>query len=252
MRCIWEVPTRDLRVTPRHPLTPAAPRPSPPPRRIKELGTLPSDAFEKYRGKGVKVRAGRATNAHAPPRHVYTRHPAAARPPAHAQQCVAKTRSMRPPPAHPPSLIPPPPPTNPTPQPPTPTPNPTHQLHPPPPSIPHPPTSPPPNSPPNSQDLHRARSGVQESLSRYAHVNRKALDQYVNFTEQREELHRRRDEVLQGGAPAGGGGSAGCVCVGAVWWQPLTRSRPLAPHHCINPLTHPLKLTNQQTKQPTT
>ncbi|GBF98156.1 hypothetical protein Rsub_10568 [Raphidocelis subcapitata] len=49
-----------------------------------------------------------------------------------------------------------------------------------------------------SGDLHRALSGVQSSLSRYGHVNRKALDQYVNFTEQREELHRRRDEVLQG------------------------------------------------------
>lgn len=30
-------------------------------------------------------------------------------------------------------------------------------------------------------------------------LSHQALDQYVNFTEQREELHRRRQEILQGG-----------------------------------------------------
>lgn len=45
---------------------------------------------------------------------------------------------------------------------------------------------------------------MQEQLGGYSHVNRKALDQYVNFTEQREELHRRRTEVMQGGEWGGG------------------------------------------------
>ena len=29
-------------------------------RRIRELGSLPADAFEKYKGKGSKVSGGRA------------------------------------------------------------------------------------------------------------------------------------------------------------------------------------------------
>lgn len=33
-----------------------------------------------------------------------------------------------------------------------------------------------------------------------SHVNKKALDQYVNFSEQREELVRRRDESIAGEA----------------------------------------------------
>ena len=32
------------------------------------------------------------------------------------------------------------------------------------------------------------------------HVNKKALDQYVNFTEQREELARRQEETVRGNA----------------------------------------------------
>lgn len=33
-----------------------------------------------------------------------------------------------------------------------------------------------------------------------SHVNKKALDQYVNFSEQRDELVRRRDESIAGEA----------------------------------------------------
>jgi uncharacterized protein (DUF2062 family) len=54
------------------------------------------------------------------------------------------------------------------------------------------------------QELHAALRRVQGELSRYSHVNRKALDQFVNFTEQREALTRRVTEVTQSGA---------CACV---------------------------------------
>lgn len=37
-----------------------------------------------------------------------------------------------------------------------------------------------------------------EQLKNYSHVNKKALDQYVNFTEQREELHKRQAELDSG------------------------------------------------------
>jgi structural maintenance of chromosome 3 (chondroitin sulfate proteoglycan 6) len=37
-----------------------------------------------------------------------------------------------------------------------------------------------------------------EELKKYSHVNKKALDQYVNFTEQREELHKRQAELDSG------------------------------------------------------
>jgi structural maintenance of chromosome 3 (chondroitin sulfate proteoglycan 6) len=40
---------------------------------------------------------------------------------------------------------------------------------------------------------------VQGELAKYSHVNKKALDQFVNFTEQRQELSRRVDEVQQSG-----------------------------------------------------
>lgn len=42
---------------------------------------------------------------------------------------------------------------------------------------------------------------TNEGLKAYAHVNKKALDQFVNFTEQREVLRKRREE-LEGGAVA--------------------------------------------------
>lgn len=37
-----------------------------------------------------------------------------------------------------------------------------------------------------------------EQLTQFSHVNKKALDQYVNFTEQREQLQRRRAELDAG------------------------------------------------------
>jgi structural maintenance of chromosome 3 (chondroitin sulfate proteoglycan 6) len=49
------------------------------------------------------------------------------------------------------------------------------------------------------QELHSALKKVQGELAKYSHVNKKALDQFVNFTEQRQELSRRVDEVQQSG-----------------------------------------------------
>jgi len=43
---------------------------------------------------------------------------------------------------------------------------------------------------------------VQQQLSKYGHVNKKALDQFVNFTEQKEELARREAEISQSGQAA--------------------------------------------------
>lgn len=42
--------------------------------------------------------------------------------------------------------------------------------------------------------LHRCN----EQLQQFSHVNKKALDQYINFTEQREELQRRQAELDAG------------------------------------------------------
>jgi len=42
--------------------------------------------------------------------------------------------------------------------------------------------------------LHRC----SEQLQQFSHVNKKALDQYVNFTEQREELQNRQAELDAG------------------------------------------------------
>jgi len=40
---------------------------------------------------------------------------------------------------------------------------------------------------------------INKKLKKYSHVNKKAFDQYVNFSEQRDELVKRRAEVEQGG-----------------------------------------------------
>ena len=40
---------------------------------------------------------------------------------------------------------------------------------------------------------------INKKLKAYSHVNKKAFDQYVNFSEQRDELVKRRTEVEQGG-----------------------------------------------------
>lgn len=42
--------------------------------------------------------------------------------------------------------------------------------------------------------LHRCNDQLQQ----FSHVNKKALDQYVNFTEQREELQKRQAELDAG------------------------------------------------------
>jgi arginine deiminase len=46
--------------------------------------------------------------------------------------------------------------------------------------------------------LHKLLKEKNEELKKLSHVNKKALDQYVNFTEQREELRRRQDELDKG------------------------------------------------------
>ncbi|KAF6265896.1 RecF/RecN/SMC [Scenedesmus sp. NREL 46B-D3] len=50
-----------------------------------------------------------------------------------------------------------------------------------------------------AKELHSALKKVQGELAKYSHVNKKALDQFANFTEQRQELTRRVDEVQQSG-----------------------------------------------------
>lgn len=37
-----------------------------------------------------------------------------------------------------------------------------------------------------------------EQLQQFSHVNKKALDQYQNFTDQREELQKRQEELDAG------------------------------------------------------
>lgn len=48
------------------------------------------------------------------------------------------------------------------------------------------------------KELHKLLSKVQKDLGKYGSVNKKALDQYVNFTEQREALRLRQEDVNQG------------------------------------------------------
>ncbi|KAK9861310.1 hypothetical protein WJX84_000307, partial [Apatococcus fuscideae] len=48
------------------------------------------------------------------------------------------------------------------------------------------------------KELHKLLQKCQSQLSKYGNVNQKALDQYVNFTEQREELKRRQTENTRG------------------------------------------------------
>ncbi|KAK9807008.1 hypothetical protein WJX72_010649 [[Myrmecia] bisecta] len=47
------------------------------------------------------------------------------------------------------------------------------------------------------KELHKLLQKCNGQLKKYSHVNQKALDQYVNFTEQREELARRQAENLR-------------------------------------------------------
>ncbi|KAJ4724659.1 Structural maintenance of chromosomes protein [Melia azedarach] len=48
------------------------------------------------------------------------------------------------------------------------------------------------------KELHKILHRCNEQLQQFSHVNKKALDQYVNFTEQREELQRRQAELDAG------------------------------------------------------
>ncbi|KAL4188470.1 hypothetical protein AMTRI_Chr08g160350 [Amborella trichopoda] len=48
------------------------------------------------------------------------------------------------------------------------------------------------------KELHKMLHKCNEDLKRFSHVNKKALDQYINFTEQREELQKRQAELDAG------------------------------------------------------
>lgn len=48
------------------------------------------------------------------------------------------------------------------------------------------------------KELHKMLHKCNDQLQQFSHVNKKALDQYVNFTEQREELQKRQAELDAG------------------------------------------------------
>ena len=48
------------------------------------------------------------------------------------------------------------------------------------------------------QELEKALEKVNKKLKKYSHVNKKAFDQYVNFSEQRENLIKRKEELDRG------------------------------------------------------
>ncbi|XP_018474869.1 structural maintenance of chromosomes protein 3-like isoform X1 [Raphanus sativus] len=50
----------------------------------------------------------------------------------------------------------------------------------------------------NIKELQKMLHLCSEQLQQFSHVNKKALDQYVNFTEQREELQKRKAELDAG------------------------------------------------------
>ncbi|XP_077226004.1 structural maintenance of chromosomes (SMC) family protein [Tasmannia lanceolata] len=50
----------------------------------------------------------------------------------------------------------------------------------------------------NIKELQKMLHKCNEQLKQFSHVNKKALDQYVNFTEQREELQKRQAELDAG------------------------------------------------------
>jgi len=49
-----------------------------------------------------------------------------------------------------------------------------------------------------TKDLHRLLKNVGDELKQFSHVNKKALEQYVTFTEQREDLLKRQAELQAG------------------------------------------------------
>ncbi|CAI8586571.1 unnamed protein product [Vicia faba] len=50
----------------------------------------------------------------------------------------------------------------------------------------------------NIKELQRKLHSCNDKLQKFSHVNKKALDQYINFTEQREELQKRQAELDAG------------------------------------------------------
>ena len=48
------------------------------------------------------------------------------------------------------------------------------------------------------KELQKMLHKCNEQLQQFSHVNKKALDQYMNFTEQREQLQKRRAELDAG------------------------------------------------------
>lgn len=50
--------------------------------------------------------------------------------------------------------------------------------------------------PPGIKQLYKRLHECHEKLKKYSHVNKKALDQYVSFSEQREELLKRKARGL--------------------------------------------------------
>lgn len=46
-----------------------------------------------------------------------------------------------------------------------------------------------------SRQIMKKLHKVKESLSKFAHVNKKAFEQYNNFTKQRDDLLKRREEL---------------------------------------------------------
>ncbi|XLR27648.1 hypothetical protein S83_055548, partial [Arachis hypogaea] len=50
----------------------------------------------------------------------------------------------------------------------------------------------------NIKELHKALHRCHDQLQQFSHVNKKALDRYINFTEQREELQKRQAELDAG------------------------------------------------------
>ncbi|CAL5190345.1 unnamed protein product [Lathyrus oleraceus] len=50
----------------------------------------------------------------------------------------------------------------------------------------------------NVKELQKKLHSCNDQLQKFSHVNKKALDQYINFTEQREELQKRQAELDAG------------------------------------------------------
>ncbi|PIA60617.1 hypothetical protein AQUCO_00300252v1 [Aquilegia coerulea] len=48
------------------------------------------------------------------------------------------------------------------------------------------------------KEMRKMLHKCNEQLLKFSYVNKKALDQYVNFTEQREELQNRQREMNDG------------------------------------------------------